>query len=74
MMIMLPVAAIIILKKMKPKLTKPDVQASYSTLYTNVRINSKVSGDLPLWSTSLFLGKRLVIAFLTVSLEENPLS
>ena len=70
----LPAGAYFILKAKREQLSDPAVHASYSTLYQNIRIHSRVHGDWPLLNTPLFLIKRLVIAFLTVALQDHPLS
>ena len=68
----MPVGAIIILKKLKDGLLKPEIKASYSTLYQNIKISGYT--DLPLYNTSLFLTKRMCIALLTVFAQKYPLS
>ena len=66
----LPIGVTLFLYREKANLMTEIFIERYGTLYTNLRVYTKVS-NLPLWNPGLFMFKRFLIAMATVALTQH---
>jgi len=64
----LPIFSIMFLKKRKSDLE--NIQEQFGSLFLNLRIHSKMS-DVPLWNSTIFFTRRIMIGLVTVFLFEH---
>lgn len=66
----LPLMVLKFLKTNRTTLTLKDNQNKYGSLYHRQRVDSRFID--PIWTTPIFLGRRLVIAFSTIVFQPMP--